>query len=192
MNKYVLIFCLLVGTLTSKVFSQEYIHTMELPPEVRKNYQNYGSGSCVYMSIGMNGRWLNNSNAASCPWNSDYGPENVGGASPGNVASMAKERNLSLYNVTANNYETMREWFIWAVKTGRYAAIGAGSRHYQTLYGYDDKKKIWYVCNNNSTHKIDEYTEEGFRRLHEASGYWAVFLIGPATPAVADYVPWYK
>lgn len=188
-TKYIILLLLLI---TPSIYSEETIHKMELPAEVRKNYQNYGSGSCVYMSIGMNGRWLNNSNAASCPWSSEYGPENVGGATPSNVARMARERNLSIYNVTANDYETMRKWFLWSVKTGRYCAIGAGTRHFQTLYGYNETTKTWYVCNNNSTNKIDEYSEESFRRLHEASGYWAVFLIGPPTPSIPEYITWWK
>lgn len=189
MYKFILLFLLLFS---SNILAEDYIHKMELPSDVRKNYTNYGTGSCVFMSIGITGRWAGNNNAASCPWDSEYGSENVGGATPSRVAKMARDRKLSIYNVTANDYKTMREWFIWSVNTGRYAAIGAGSAHFQTLYGYNKDSGIWYVCNNNSPQKIDEYSEEGFRHLHEASGYWAVFLIGPPSPAIPQYLKWWE
>lgn len=189
MKQYILLFLLLFST---NIFAEDKVIQMQLPEDVRLNYKNYGTGSCVFMSIGICGRWANNSNAASCPWNSEYGDENVGGATPSRVAKMARERKLSIYNVTADNYDMMRRWFIWSVKTGRYAAIGAGGSHFQTLYGYNEVSGIWYVCNNNSPQKIDEYSEKEFRRLHEASGYWAVFLIGPPASAIPEYVKWWE
>ena len=187
MYKYLLICLFCVSSLQAQ---EAYV--CEIPQEIRDHYTNYGSGSCVYMSIGINGIHRNNLNAASCPWDSVYGPENVGGAGPSHVTKMAKQRNLACYNVTTDNYEDMKKWFIWSTKTNRFAAIGAGSAHFQTLYGYDPQRNVWYVCNNNSPKKVDEYTEEGFQRLHSSSGYWSVFLVGPSPPQNPRYVSWWK
>ena len=73
----------------------------------------------------------------------------------------------------------------------RNTAIGAGSRHFQTLCGYDPKTGTWYVCNNNSTHKIDRYDEAGFRRLHLASGPWVVILDQPPHPPHFELRKWW-
>jgi len=161
---------------------------MELPPEVRAFYRN-PDGSCVQCSIGMNGAYLNNINAATLLWDTKYGDAVRGGSWPGRVASYAKERGLKIYNVTGTDWQFMKSWMEWAVKTGRYAAIGAGRAHFQTLYGKDGE--TWKVCNNNSTYKIDQYSEDSFRRLHEASGYWMVILQDVPAPPHPRYVKWW-
>lgn len=188
--KYILV--LIFFLFAQSCYSQD--NTMELPTEIRDWYHNHTlyntGGSCVFMSIGMNGVHSNNNNAASCPWTTTYGPENVGGATPTRVANMAKERNLKIYNVTADSYDVMHKWFEWSAKTNRFCALGAGTRHFQTLYGKEGD--TWKVCNNNSPQRIDSYTESGLQKLHASSGYWAVFLIGPSTAPVPKYVEWWK
>lgn len=178
----------------STVYSQDEIpgKTMQLPQEVRDWYHNFGPyGSCVQCSIGMTGLWLNNPNAASLLWDSEFGPAELGGSWPSRVAEYARQRNLKIYNITGNNWEFMRNWFEWACKNGYYAAIGAGRAHFQTLYGWDEDSSAWYVCNNNSPHKVDKYSDNGIRSLHESSGYWMVILVGPSSPAVPKYIKWW-
>jgi hypothetical protein len=97
---------------------------------------------------------------------------------------------MKIFNVTGN--PTTYAWMKWAAKTNRFAAIGAGRAHFQTLYGWDDATDTWYVCNNNSTSKIDTYTAEGFRRLHQASGNWVVILDYPPPPPPPQYLPWWN
>ena len=116
-----------------------------------------------------------------------YGPAERGGAWPSRVAQSFRERGIACFNVTG---ATTFDWMEWAARTGRFAAIGAGRAHFQTEYGRDQAAGKWYVCNNNSTHKIDEYSNEAFRRLHLASGPWVVILDTPSPPAVPEYVPW--
>ena len=64
----------------------------------------------------------------------------------------------------------------------RFAAIGAGRVHFQTLYGWDPSSNTWYVCNNNSTGRVDRYTWSEFRSLHLSSGRWVVILDAPRPP----------
>jgi hypothetical protein len=104
------------------------------------------------------------------------------------VADYCKRRGIRAFNITGSN---TWEWMEWAAKTGRFAAIGAGTRHFQTEYGRDRNAGLWYVCDNNSPHRIDEYSNERFRRLHLASGQWVVILDGPAPPPPPRYVQWW-
>lgn len=160
---------------------------MELPPDIREWFRN-PDGSCVQCSIGMTGVWNNVPAASTLLWDTEYGPRVRGGSTPSRVARYCDARQIPAWNVTGN--ETW-EWMEWAARTGRFAAIGAGTRHFQTEYGRDFDARKWYVCNNNSTSKIDEYTDEAFRRLHLASGKWVVILQGPSPPPVPEYVPWW-
>lgn len=162
--------------------------SMELPPEVRAWCRN-PDGSCVQCSIVMCGLWNNNMNASTLLWDTEYGPAIRGGSYPSRVAKYAKERGLRIYNITGSS---VYDWMNWSAKTGRFAAIGAGSAHFQTLYSKDFKNNVYGVCNNNSTHKIDEYSERGFRNLHEASGQWCVILMGPSPPAIPRYIQWWE
>ena len=157
--------------------AEETVNTMQLSPETRSWFRN-PDGSCVQCSIGMAGVHCNDLNAASLLWDTAYGPAERGGSGPGRVANYCNRRKIKAWNVTGDN---TIDWCRWAAKTGRFAAIGAGAVHFQTLYGYDPNLKKWYVCNNNSTHKIDEYSEDGFRRLHFASGQWVVVLQKPSS-----------
>lgn len=160
---------------------------MELPPDVRKWYRN-PDGSCVQCSVGMCGIWNNVPAASTLLWDTPYGKAERGGSYPSRVAKYSERRGIPIYNVTGRD---TWDWMEWACKTGRFAAIGAGGSHFQTLFGRDKAAGKWYVCNNNSTHKVDEYSEEGFRRLHLASGQWVVILDVPAPPPIPVYVRWW-
>jgi len=161
---------------------------MDLPPEVRRWFRN-PDGSCVQCSIGMVGVWNNVPAATTLLWDTDYGKAVRGGSTPTRVANYASTRGIKCFNVTG---AATFQWMEWAARTGRFAAIGAGTRHFQTEYGRDQAADKWYVCNNNSTHKIDEYTNDGYRKLHLSSGQWCVILDGPAPPPPPEYVQWWR
>lgn len=158
-----------------------------IPAEIRAWYRN-PDGSCVQCSIGMCGIDQNNPNAATLLWDTEYGSKVRGGSNPSRVANYCDRRGIKAYNVTGS--QTF-EWMKWAAATGRGAAIGAGSSHFQTLVGYNPQAGKWYVCNNNSPLRIDEYSEAGFRKLHLASGPWVVILEGPPHPAIPAYIRWW-
>ena len=162
-------------------------HAVDIPSEIRKWYRN-PDGSCVQCSIGMCGVDQNYPVASTLLWDTDYGAKERGGSYPQRVANYAQKRGMRIYNVTGEA-ETI-PWMKWAIETGRGCAIGAGGSHFQTLFGYSGGK--WYVCNNNSTDKIDEYTEEAFQRLHMASGPWIVILDVPPHPANPAYRKWWR
>lgn len=161
---------------------------VDLPAELRSWYRN-PDGSCVQCSIGMCGVDQNVPAAATLLWDTEYGKRERGGSGPSRVAEYSRRRGIRIYNVTGR--ETY-EWMKWASRNGRGAAIGAGSAHFQTLVGYDPSAGAWWVCNNNSTRKIDEYSEAGFRRLHEASGNWIVILDYPPHPPRPRLTAWWK
>jgi hypothetical protein len=160
---------------------------MDLPPEVRQWFRN-PDGSCVQCSLGMCGVWSNVPAATTLLWDTPYGDSVRGGSGPSRVASYCDRRKIEAWNVTGS--ETY-DWMEWAAKTGRFAAIGAGTRHFQTLYGRDKDAGLWFVCNNNSPTRVDEYTNAQFKRLHESSGEWVVVLKGPAPPQPPEYLKWW-
>jgi hypothetical protein len=173
----------------SSLGGQQPRQSMELPPEIRAWYRN-PDGSCVQCSIGMCGVWANVPAASTLLWRTDYGPAERGGSWPSRVADYCRERGIAAFNVTGSS---TFQWMEWSARTGRFAAIGAGRNHFQTEYGrdgQDGRDGRWYVCDNNSTERIDEYSDEAFRRLHLASGPWVVILDTPSPPAVPEYVPW--
>lgn len=167
----------------------EPVQAMHLSPEVRSYFKN-PDGSCVQCSIGMAGVHSNDLNAASLLWDTPYGKAERGGSWPSRVESYCDARGIKAWSVTGNTPADTLPWIEWAAKTGRFAAIGAGTAHFQTLYGYDKERQKWYVCNNNSTHKIDEYTPEQFLRLHAASGPWVVILEKPSSPPPFPHKWW--
>lgn len=171
--------------------AEQWNPTLDLPQEIREWYRNIGyqGGSCVQMSIGMCGQDQNVDAAATLPFDSEYGPAILGGSGPQRVAEYCNLRGIKAWNITGS--QTF-EWLKWASRNGRPAAIGAGTRHFQTLAGYRPDLGTWYVCNNNSPQKIDEYSEQGFRQLHLASGQWVVILDAPPHPANPRYVEWWK
>lgn len=163
-------------------------HSMALPSPVRAWYRN-PDGSCVQCSIGMCGVWQNVPEAYTLLWDTPYGSAVRGGSSPSRVEAYADRRQIPIYNVTGS---PTWEWMKWAANTGRFAAIGAGRAHFQTLYGYDPTSSTWYVCNNNSTRRIDAYSQRDFERLHLASGEWCVILDRPPSPPPPIYRVWWR
>lgn len=159
----------------------------DLPREIRQWFRN-PDGSCVQCSIGMCGVDQNVPAAATLLWDTEYGPRERGGSYPSRVAAYSQRRGIRIYNVTG---QSTFDWMKWAAETGRGAAIGAGRAHFQTLMGYDPRTGTWYVCNNNSPHRIDAYDEAAFRRLHLASGQWVVILDYPPHPERPQYVQWW-
>lgn len=153
--------------------AEQPVNTMQLSPETRAWFRN-PDGSCVQCSIGMAGVHCNDLNAACLLWDTPYGKAERGGSGPQRVAAYCDRRHIEAWNVTG--WPTTKAWMQWACKTGRFAAIGAGGSHFQTLYGHDPNTQTWRVCNNNSTHRIDEYSDRAFERLHLASGPWIVVL----------------
>jgi len=159
----------------------------DLPKDIRSWFRN-PDGSCVQCSIGMCGVDQNVPAAATLLWDTEYGPRERGGSGPSRVAGYCDRRGIRAFNVTGSS---TWDWMKWAAETGRGAAIGAGSAHFQTLMGYDRQSGTWYVCNNNSPSRIDEYDEASFRRLHLASGQWVVVLDYPPHPARPRYFRWW-
>ncbi len=162
--------------------------SVDLPKDIRHWYRN-PNGSCVQCSLGMMGVDQNVPAAATLLWDTEYGSRVRGGSGPSRVARYCRERNSRVYNITGR--ETW-DWMKWATRTGRGAAIGAGTNHFQTLFGYDEENGVWYVCNNNTPHRIDSYSESGFRRLHLASGQWIVILDYPAHASRPRYYHWWR
>ncbi len=159
----------------------------DLPREIRTWFRN-PDGSCVQCSIGMCGVDQNVPAAATLLWDTQYGSRERGGSGPSRVAAYCERREIRAFNITGTS---TWDWMKWAAATGRPAAIGAGSAHFQTLMGYDPSSGTWYVCNNNSPARIDQYDEASFRRLHLASGQWVVILDYPPHPERARYARWW-
>ena len=159
----------------------------DLPREVRIWFRN-PDGSCVQCSIGMCGVDQNVPAAATLLWDTPYGSRERGGSGPSRVAAYCERREIRAFNITGTS---TWDWMKWAAATGRPAAIGAGSAHFQTLMGYDPSSGTLYVCNNNSPARIDQYDEASFRRLHLASGQWVVILDYPPHPERARYARWW-
>ena len=159
----------------------------DLPREIRTWFRN-PDGSCVQCSIGMCGVDQNVPAAATLLWDTPYGSRERGGSGPSRVAAYCERREIRAFNITGTS---TWDWMKWAAATGRPAAIGAGSAHFQTLMGYDPSSGTWYVCNNNSPARIDQYDEASFRRLHLASGQWVVILDYPPHPERARYARWW-
>ena len=161
---------------------------VDLPVEIRQWFRN-PDGSCVQCSIGMCGVDQNVPAAATLLWDTEYGSRERGGSGPSRVADYCNRRGIRAWNVVGDD---TFEWMKWACATGRGAAIGAGTNHFQTLVGYDPTAGRWYVCNNNSPERIDSYDEAQFRRLHLSSGPWVVILDYPPHPARPEYRPWWR
>lgn len=161
---------------------------VDLPPAIRAQYRN-PDGSCVQCSLGMIGRDQNFPAAYTLLWTTEYGKAERGGSGPSRVAEYSRRRGIPVWNVTGRN---TYEWMRWCCRNGRGAAIGAGGSHFQSLFGKTPDDQTTYVCNNNSTHKIDEYNPDSFRRLHEASGTWIVVIDGPPHPPLPRYVAWWR
>lgn len=161
---------------------------VQLPREVRAWYRN-PDGSCVQCSNGMIGIWVHCDPMAALLWSTEFGPAVRGGSNPDRVARYCNSRGIKVWNVTG---ESTFAWMAWSCRNGRGSAIGAGTKHFQTLVGHNPRSGQWAVCNNNSTNRIDVYSDAGFRRLHLASGRWCVvpdYSPGIVPPVYARYWP---
>jgi hypothetical protein len=187
--KSLLVFSLICGG--SLASAAEPVQTMALSPGVRAWYRN-PDGSCVQCSLGMVGCHCNDMSAATLLWDTAYGPAVRGGSDPMRVESYCDQRGIRAWSVTGARVDDTIPWMEWAARTGRFAAIGAGTQHFQTLYGFDPNSRTWLVCNNNSTDRIDRYTDEQFRQLHAASGPWCVILQRPPSSVPPEIVPWWR
>jgi hypothetical protein len=163
----------------------------DVPREFRELYRN-PDGSCVQCSIGMCGIDANVPEAYTLLVDSEFGAKVRGGSWPGRVAEYARARGLKCWNITGDpTYKAM----VWATETGRAAAIGFKTAHFCTLLGSQvDRggRRRWYVCDNNTPQRVDEYDDDEFRRLHLASGPWCVILDAPPAPHRARFVPWWE
>jgi hypothetical protein len=179
---------LCASTLVAAVEPADPKLAADIPAELRAYYKN-PDGSCVQCSIGMCGLDQNVAAAATLLWNTEYGPAERGGSWPSRVAEYSRKRGIRIWNVTGpSTYEAMA----WAAASGRGCAVGCGTAHFQTLVGHDPQKGIWYVVDNNSTHKVDAYSDAQFRRLHQASGEWCVILDYPPHPTRGVYRNWWE
>jgi len=169
----------------------QHLTSMQLSAETRGWFKN-PDGSCVQCSIGMCGVHCNDINAASLLWDSEYGPAIRGGSWPSRVEQYCDARRIKAWSVTGATVDDTLPWIQWAAKTGRFAAIGAGRAHFQTLYGYEPgSPRPWMVCNNNSPGRIDRYDDREFRALHAASGPWVVILERPSSDP-PKFTRWWK
>ena len=160
--------------------------------EATRNWFRNPDGSCVQCSISMAGVHCNNLNAATLLWDSPYGPAVRGGSWPSRVEQYCDQRGIRAWSVTGNTVDDTLPWMTWAAKTGRFAAMGAGRSHFQTLYGYEPgSDRPWLVCNNNSPSRIDRYGDQEFRALHAASGPWVVVLTQPSSDP-PTLVKWWR
>lgn len=162
--------------------------TMDLPDDVRVWFFNE-DGSCVQCSAGMVGVRNNLPAWTFLLWNSPYGPAERGGSGPDRVARYARQRGMKLFNVTG---QATYDYMDWAAKTGRFAAIGAFSGHFQTHYGRDFEHGRYFVCNNWPGQVVTSYSLAEFKRVHEASGLWCFVPDEPACPPPPRIVEWWK
>ena len=162
--------------------------TMELPDDVRDWFFN-ADGSCVQCSGGMVGVRNNLPAWTFLLFDTEYGRAQRGGSGPDRVARYAKSRGMRMFNVTGQqSYDYME----WAAKTGRFAAIGFFSSHFQTHYGRDWKGDWYFVCNNWNGEKVTRYSFSEFKRQHEASGKWCFVPDEPACPPPPVIREWWK
>lgn len=166
--------------------------------EMREWYYNHGNpdengqrdpeGDCVQCSLGMAGVRNNDIKLATLCWKTDFGPAIRGASGPDRVAAYCRERGIRVYNITGRSVEDMRPWMEFAADSGRGAAIAFGRNHFQYLMGRDKATGHWFVCDNNSPWRVDEYTDRQFWALHKACCYWVVIPDGPAPPAPINNV----
>lgn len=198
--KALLIFMLLVG----QAAAQEPIGAgppavwpsrpmMTLPKETLTWFYN-PDGSCVQCSNSMVGAYYCDFNQATLLFSSEYGSPERGGSGPDRVARYCRARGIEIYNVTGRDFEDIKPYIDWSLKTGRFAAIGYFGQHFQTLYGKDFGKNLYYVQNNwNGTFDAPyEHSEATFKRNLEASGAWMVIPKRPPPAPEPIYSQWWK
>lgn len=159
-------------------------HCLQVPVDLRLAYLNL-DGSCVLDSLGIGGIHANDPKAAYLPFPSPYGPPERGGADPERIAHICNARGIKAWNVTGQPTIDMARW---AVATNRACAIGFDYQHFQTVWGYDSKRKIWLICDNRCPEKISEYSEARFEEMHNRVR-WVVVLDRPM-PRIPCYQDW--
>jgi hypothetical protein len=187
-----ILLCFLIGLCLAGIGHAQ--DQMNFPTEPRAWCINT-DGSCVQCALSEIGIWQNCPQASTLLYNTQYGPAERGGSYPSRVEAYAQRRGIPLYNVTGSaTYDMMK----WAAKTGRMAAVGCFSAHFQTLLWYNPDPtdgKPWKIANNwvSNYDKNFAYTEEEFRAHHMASGQWVVILkTPPPVPANPVYVKWWE
>lgn len=151
-------------------------------------------GSCVQCSGGMIGAYHTDFLQATLLFSTEYGRAERGGSGPDRVARYCRERGIEVYNVTGRGFADTKPWIDWSAKTGRFCAIGYFGMHFQTFYGKDFDKNLYYVQNNwSGTFDAPyEHSEATFKRNHEASGAWVVIPKRPPPSPDPVYVQWWK
>ncbi len=165
---------------------------MSLPPEAQHWFRN-PDGSCVQCSGGMVGAQRGDYAQATLLFDTEYGPAERGGSGPDRVARYCRQRGIEVYNVTGRSFEDTQPWLDYAARTGRFAAVGCFSRHFQTLYGRDFERDLYYVQNNwdGTFDRPYVYSAAEFKRHHEASGPWVVIPVGPPMAIKPMYRKWW-
>lgn len=158
------------------------VQAMHIQAPVRSWYRNQADGCCVQMAIGMCGCNCNDINAACLPFDSTFGHAERGGSLPSRVSHYCDARGIKAFNVTGASIDDTKPWIDWAGRTGRFAAMGFTEAHFQTLYGIDPDRHVYYVCDNNSPTRIDQYPENVFREKHRQCMPWCVILATPTSP----------
>lgn len=179
----------LLSICCTRTFADEPIQIMKLSVETRNTYYNT-DGSCVQCSIGMVGCHCNDLNAAYVLFDSEFGPAERGGSNPSRVEAYCNRRGIKALSITGATIDETIPWMKWAAQTGRFAAVGAGTQHFQTLYGYDPNTGTWALCNNQTPHKIDYYPDPQFRKLHQDCMPWCVILLKPSSPPPQLHAWW--
>jgi hypothetical protein len=172
-----------------RVSPREEHLSADVPRELRELFRN-PDGSCVQCSIGMCGIDGNVPEAYTLLVDSEFGAKVRGGSWPARVEEYARQRGIRCWNVTgADTYKAMG----WACESGRCAAIGFKTAHFCTLLGSQGSgaDRRWFVCDNNTPQRVDEYDDDTFRAQHLASGPWCVILDCPPAPRRPQYRKWW-
>jgi len=168
---------LAVGLLAHSAFGWDPNNVV--PARQRAEYRNE-DGSCVYCAIALMGAHqggANGDNMAHMLHASKYGPACRGGSWPERVNQDLRARGIEAWNIEGDTLP----WIEWALRNGRWAAVTLTSHHMQTVVGMSDDRQRFYVVDNNSTHKIDEWPRDRFVAAHTIhGGGWCVVPKGPA------------
>jgi hypothetical protein len=166
---------------------------MTLTLQARK-YTLNTDGSCVQCSGCQIGMFMLDANHSTLLWDTEYGRAQRGGSGPDRVANYCRQRGIEIYNVTGRSFEDTKPWMEWACRTGRFAAVGCFSRHFQTLYGRDYESDKWIIMNNwgGLFDSPYVYSTAQFKREHEASGPWVVIPKRPPPAPHPIYERWWE
>jgi len=163
-------------------------YLIELPAEQRTRFRNT-DGSCVQCSLSMAGVAANVPAAQTLLWASEFGPALRGGSDPARVTAYCNARAIKAWNVTGPQTTA---WVLWALRTGRPAAITWGPAHMITALGISDDGQHIALCDNNSPQRIDWVTIQQFTARHQSyRGGWAIILDTPRPAGPSSYTAWW-